>query len=57
MDPLELRNYEEEDFMQPSAQPMLPPQPGQDILEKPTRTERIWMSLTNQSEKRSITWL
>ena len=34
MDPLELRNYGEEDFMQPDMQPMLPPQPGRDVFGK-----------------------
>ena len=34
MDPLELRNYEEEEFLQPDMQPMLPPQPGRDVFGK-----------------------
>ena len=32
MDPLQLQNYEEDDFMQPGIPPMLPPQQGREIF-------------------------
>ena len=32
MDPLAVRNYEEEEFIQPSVTPMLPPQQGREIF-------------------------
>ena len=32
MDPLAVRNFEEEEYIQPSVTPMLPPQQGREIF-------------------------